>query len=304
MRTIRTYSGHGGPVYELIPDKDPGQFLSGSGDGTVVRWSFKDPDRGERLVSVDQAIFSLFLLPGPNHLLIGTESGDLHLVDLDRRAELQLFQLHRKGIFRMVGLNDGIIACAGGDGHLSLWRIDAPDRPLDLIRNIPITEAKIRDCALSQDGGSLALACGDGTIRILETKHFNEIHTMDHPDPAGSDELRGYSTVMYHPSKPVLLSGGKDGHLRAWTTDDGFQQILSVPAHKGAIYRMAIDHSSLRFATVSRDKSAKVWDLATLEVVERLDRAMGGHSHSVNALLWLQDGLLSAGDDRKIIGWQ
>ncbi|HQF28656.1 MAG TPA: WD40 repeat domain-containing protein, partial [Bacteroidia bacterium] len=56
----------------------------------------------------------------------------------------------------------------------------------------------------------------------------------------------------------------------------------------------------------SRDKTVKIWDPESLEVIIRLEKQEAdGHVNSVNKLLWLNNtDLLSAGDDRSIALWK
>lgn len=308
MLPIASFIGHRGPVYSLIPGSRPGKFLSGSGDGMVVQWNVTDPDKGEVMVNVGQAVFCLALLMQQNILLVGTESGGLHVVDLGTRRELHYYDLHRKGLFSIEALTDGRIACAGGDGSLSIWQI-VMDGSLDLLRHIPLIEEKLRHACATPGGDGLAVACQDGTVRVLETTLFNELLTLQaHPLQVAVDteaSFIGTTSLAYHPGKPVLFSGGKDGHLRLWRCDADHALLSSLPAHKAAIYRMRFSPDGRRLATAGRDKIVKIWDAATLDPLERLDRAAGGHTHSVNALLWMDDGsLLSAGDDRRILHWR
>lgn len=301
------FTGHRGPVYALSSATRPGHFISGSGDGLVVEWVIDRPDSGRMLVDVGQAAFSLLVVQAANILLIGTESGDLHVIDLHEGREVQLLRVHQQGLYRMAQLPDGRCICAGGDGSLSIWQLH--QRRLSLLRQIPLSEDKLRDLSPSADGRELAVACGDGTIRVLDTILFNELHTLRAPEadvlpraPGGEGPV-GFTAVCHHPSKPVLLSGGKDGHLRTWLCAEEYRHLIAFPAHKAAIYAIRMDMRSGLFATASRDKSAKVWRAADLAPVHRLDRAAGGHSHSVNDVLW-QDGLLiTASDDRRILGW-
>jgi WD40 repeat protein len=306
--TLQIHSGHRGPVYALEPGTATGSFFSASGDGLVVRWNIAAPDHGEQVVDAGQAIFSMHHSPQRNMLLLGTEGGDLHVIDLAVARETQLIRMHHKGIFRIMSLDADRFVCAGGDGYLSCWQWT--DGRAQLLRSIPLGEDKLRDLALSPDGSSLAVAVGDGTIRILDTTLFNEAHTLiaDTPKkgsvPGDEERHLGISALAYHPSKQVLVSGGKDGHLRLWHVGDEYRAILAMPAHKGTIYAIRFSPDGGICATASRDKTAKLWDPSDFSPLARLDRDRAGHSHSVNALLWCNDLLLSAGDDRSIRAWQ
>lgn len=295
------FMGHRGPVYALLDHGAQGVFLSGSGDGTVVQWDLAMPDQGRLRIQVDQAVFALGHA-GPRLLLIGTESGDLHVADLQAGREVQLLRLHSKGIYRFCTLPDQRVACAGGDGTLSIWKVI--HEKLELLRQIPLCEEKLRDLALSPDGQHLAVACADDRIRILDTTLFNERFTLQADRTAApvAESALGFTAVAYHPRKPVLLSGGKDGHLRTWWCTHDHAQLLALPAHKAAIYTLQFGGQG-RLATASRDKTVKIWDAEDLSPTHRLDRACGGHTHSVNTCLWLGTKLLTGSDDRRIMAW-
>ena len=59
---------------------------------------------------------------------------------------------------------------------------------------------------------------------------------------------------------------GRDGCIRAWTPTG--EEILSIPAHEGAIYRMVSDGTHLW--TASRDKTLKAWRLHDLSFVRKI----------------------------------
>lgn len=289
------FSGHKGPVYVLVPGTTKGIFISGSGDGTLVRWDLAAPDHGELLARTDQGVFSILPLQGTDLLLVGGANGDLRVIDLAQLREVQLLRFHTKGIFRIAALPHGRVACAGGDGVLSIWSIDG-EGSLRPLRSIPLSENKLRDFALTPNGDLSAVACGDGTVRILETEGFNETHTLVAHEG-------GANALAWHPGKPALLSGGKDGHIRIWHTGEEFREQRSIAAHRSTVYRIVFDAEGSRCATTSRDKTAKIWSADSLEPITRLDRDRGGHALSVNDALWLNGNLITAGDDRRIVRW-
>ena len=81
----------------------------------------------------------------------------------------------------------------------------------------------------------------------------------------------------------------------------------SIAAHDGAIYDIAYSPNSDLFATASRDKTVKIWDAKTFQLLEVLNKEdYDGHQYSVNKLIWstYNNYLISAGDDRTIIVWE
>ena len=287
------FTGHKGPVYALAAGPRPGTFLSGSGDGHVVLWERDRPDHGELLVNVGQPVFSLHLDVAAERLYIGTDSGSLHVIDLKDSKEIQLLQHQHKGLYAMQPLPHDRLICAGGDGTLAVYQ---QGERLAHQRTIPLIDGKLRGFAVNSAGTLVAVACGDGTVRVLDTEHFNELHTLQAHEG-------GALAVAFHPTKPALVSGGKDGHLRLWHIDEHWREVLALPAHKSGIYRIAFNAEGTVCATASRDKSAKCWAVDTFAPLARLDRTAGGHSHSVNALLWAGDALVTGSDDRTILVW-
>lgn len=291
---IARFTGHRGPVYGLAPTGHPHRFLSASGDGKVVRWDLRSPDLGEPLADALKAVYALHFDAEKHLMFMGNEHGGLHVVDTRIGEEVRLLKAHSRGIFHIVPIGPGRIACSSGDGTLSVWSV--PE--MALLRQVPLSAEKARGLALSPDGAWLAAATLDGMVRILDTQDLNEHHTLPGHD-------RGAASVAWHPNKPVLVSGGRDGHLRFWHAAEDLRPLQAIPAHRANIYGIAFSPNGQLCATASRDKTVKLWRADTFEVVAKLDLRSGGHTHSVNAVLWCADGsLLSAGDDRIIRQWR
>ncbi|MBP8823292.1 MAG: hypothetical protein KBH07_06585 [Flavobacteriales bacterium] len=291
------FTGHRGAVYALHAAAEQDHFLSAGGDGQVVRWNLKDPANGVVLAKSDRAIFALHRSPD-GLLYLGDEDGGLHVVHPARHAELRLERAHVKGIFGITDLPAGRLAVAGGDGSLSVWAT-GPDGAgmIALQRKIPLTDEKVRGLALDPTGQWLAVACGGGSIHILDSTTMNEQFTLP-------GHAIGANSVAWHPGKPVLVSGGKDGHLRLWRTDARFKPLHAFPAHKDTIYQIAFSPDGTKLATAARDKTAKLWEADTFEPIRRLDRASGGHGYSVNAVLWLGNAsVVTASDDKTLVAW-
>src|SRR5690606_5451891 len=114
------------------------------------------------------------------------------------------------------------------------------------------------------------------------------------------------SALSFSPDGQVLLSGGRDAHIRVHDSFKGTELRDWIP-HWFAIYAIAYQPGGKLFATASRDKSIKLWsaeDFRLLKVLHK-DRGLDAHSHSVNTLIWSPSGhrLYTAGDDRRIKVW-
>ncbi|MBX2971799.1 MAG: hypothetical protein KF797_01750 [Flavobacteriales bacterium] len=294
FRTSHSFQGHKAAVYALGAGHAPGTFLSAGGEGIVVRWQLDRPEQGEAIVNAGEAVFSLHLLAEQERLLIGTGSGRLLAIDLRSGKAVQAIEAHTKGIFRICPIDANTVACAGGDGALSTWHVPHErTSPLAPLRRIPLCDEKLRDIVPGTQ--RIAVACGDGSVRELAPGTLNEVARIE---GHGS----GTNAVHYHPAKPVLLSGGKDGELRIWRSDGSL--LHAAAAHKGSVYVVTVDPSERWLVTAGRDALVKVWEAATLDPVARSARDRSGHTHSVNAAIWCEGSLITASDDRSIRSWR
>lgn len=280
------------PIYALASAR--GMLFAGCGDGTVLAWSTGSPDRIRRFAKVPASIFSLAACH-ERTLAIGTQAGELILIDIAERKPVAECDVRQGAIHAIEALPGERFASAGADGTLLIWGAGPGPVPLKE-RHIPLLDGKLRALRTSSDGGLLAAAGADGTIRLLETAMFNECGTW-------SGHEGGTTALAFHPTKPVLLSGGKDGHIRAWDLRESGKELMSIAAHRGTIYSLLFDPDGRALTSASRDKTVKRWNADDLASIARYDAREGGHAHSVNALCVLDGELFSAGDDRRLVRW-
>lgn len=283
---------HSAAIYGLCIRLEHRTILTASGDRYIAEWSMNDLSPTGLAVKLQKPAYCVFAIPATSLMVVGNSEGAFHVIDLETKKEIRLLSAHRQGVYGFSYIaHQNILISTGGDGSIALWDIPS----FDLIRQIPFGETKIRRIALSPDGKEIALASADGFIRILDTEFFNEIQTI-------SAHEGGAVCCAYSPKKPVLYTGGRDGYLRIYNRKEGYNRLIELPAHYTSIYSIALSPTEDFLVTTSRDKSFKIWDLPTLEVIEKIEARHGGHSHSVNDCVWLNEySFVTCGDDRKIL---
>lgn len=283
---------HSMAVYSITPINNE-QIISGSADGFCVMWNIETGEQEAFAVKSDHPVYSIHQFDN-KFLSIGLNNGDLHIIDLEQKKEIKFFTQHKSAIFSQIYLpKQQKLITGDADGYIAVW--DTTTWKLNLFFHV--VTGKVRAFALNNDESLLAVGGQDGVIRLFETEFFNDTnHFYAHQDGVNS-------LAFSKQQNTILLSGGKDGYIRKWDVDNG-EKLKAVPAHNYAVYSLNFDATGNYFASASRDKSIKIWDIETLSVIQKLDAKVGGHSHSVNQVIWNNENLITCGDDRRIIHWK
>ncbi len=287
-------SGHRAAIYGLAPGRDAGHFLTGGGDGWLVEWNLAAPETGQLLANVgENRIFSLCRLP-ENRVVVGTMTGGVHWLDLDEPERTRNIQHHTKGVFEILAVGPWVFT-AGGDGCLTRWDAAAA-RPLETLK---LSNQSLRCLAYAKTRGELAVGASDGAI------YFLDFQTLALKGKIEAAHLPSVFALAWSTGEAKLWSGGRDAQLKVWDAEQGFALAKNISAHWYTLNNMVCSPDGRLVATASRDRTVKIWDEASAELLKVLDsQKLSGHTASVNRLLWLPGGLVSASDDRTALIWQ
>ena len=287
------FSGHQGAVYCVAPSTNKGFFLSGGSDANVVEWDLSEQIAPRIIARSAGVIYSLLALPEQALLLIGNNQGGIHVVDLKKKKEIHYWKAHEAGVFDLKWMpNTGEIWAAGADGMLSIW----DGERLENKALLKISEQKIRNIEAAPNGSCIALACSDGSIYLVHPQRTIE---------SISPQADAVNALAFSPDGKYLLSGTKNAHLQIWDWPNR-KLLEQIPAHNFAIYGIQFIGNGEQFITISRDKTIKLWNSASFQVLQRIDRDNLGHVNSVNAGFWdAQSSMfISGSDDRSAIAWR
>ncbi|MDB9963583.1 hypothetical protein OAD50_00650 [Vicingaceae bacterium] len=287
-------SEHKAAIYALCEGEGDHICYSGGSDRFVIKWNLKLM-KAEKLVSKSPTtIVSLCYLKAQNILLIGQIEGGVHVIDLTQNKEIKYLKVHKGYTFDIQFIKEkNELVFSSGDGSISIW--SAID--FKLLFQTQIGKGKNRKVAYSAERNELAVASADGFVKVLNTEDWSEKFVI-------SGLESGANSLCY--LKEKLIIGTKNAHLHQFDLKTNIKE-EGIAAHNWAVYDLVYNENLDLLASVSRDKTVKVWNPNTLEVLKRFEGfKVRGHTHSVNAALWssYNNYLITAGDDKVIRIWE
>ena len=291
---LHTLTGHTDCLYSLSTSAQTHRFFSAGGDGMVAEWDLSDPEKGQLVASLPASVYALLHLADQNYLVVGQNFEGIHIIDLADKKEVGSLKLTDAAIFD-IKYSQGKLFVASGDGHLTVVDL----RQMSVVFQEQASLKSARCIAINEARNEWAVGFSDHSIKIFSLSDYQ----MQTNIKAHTNSV---FTLAYAPDGSVLLSAGRDAHLKIWDPEKDYQLKESIVAHMYAINHLEFSPNGHHFVTCSMDKSIKVWDFATLKLLKVIDKARhAGHATSVNKLLWssYQDLLVSCSDDRTISVW-
>lgn len=294
VHKLHSLTGHRDGIYALQPGTQSFEFFSAAGDGMVVHWNLTQPEEGTLIARLPNSIYALHRLPSDNLLVAGHNYDGIHLLDWQSRKELASMKISDAAIFDIQS-HDGILFVAAGDGSITAVNI----KGWAVQRRVAASDKSVRTLAVNPFKGELAAGFSDHHVRVFDLETLQLKY-------AWAAHVNSVFTLAYTPGFQMLISGSRDARLKAWNAGQDYSLEKEVVAHLFAINHVNFSPDGKHFVTCSMDKSIKVWDAASMQLLKVIDKARhAGHGTSVNRLLWTNynNQLVSASDDRTLSVW-
>lgn len=197
---------------------------------------------------------------------------------------------------------DGSALVSNGDRRVD---VRSP-HDAQVVRHVPCDLVKITAAAFAPQGAILALAGGDpgvtGEIRLLSWPTLRELHRF----PQGNDLVY---CLAFNASGTQLGVGSGDHSGRVWDLDDkgmpGQSRLLK--GHAGPVLGISFGPNGTTVVTASADRSLKVWNPATGEIL----RSFSHHTEGLQTVVFRPAVdpagpavCASGGEDRTVRIWQ
>ena len=177
------------------------------------------------------------------------------------------------------------------NGKAYVWSLDN----FDLLYSFSVSNTTVRSLALDEVTHTLAVGDKNGFIHLLDIRDY---HTLL------STKIHMQSVTSLAFVDEYLISGGRDAKLYKLSKID-LTVLAEITPHMFTVYGIISLHNTF-FATVSRDKTIKIWDL-DLKLQKNISRDKGLDSHhlSINTVVYDTEKqlLCTAGDDKLVKVW-
>lgn len=252
----------------------------------LVKWELHSPD-GTLIARIPEQLFCLAFNPDNKNCAVGTRSGSIYEFNTESQTLQRQWIAHDRAVFDLHYQGNDLLSC-GEDGILKRWK-PAETKPE---RTLQLSHKSLR--CLCMDEETLWLGGSEGKVWQLDGDSFF-IHAEFQAGKSSVFALLKHQDILY--------TAGRDAHLHTWK--NGSEQ-NDIAAHWYTIHALGMSPDGHYIATGSMDKTIKLWNPHTLELLKVIDHERyAAHRSSVNKIIWLNNThFISGSDDRMIYGFE
>jgi WD40 repeat protein len=248
-------SGHSEEVSSVAVSSDGRQIISLAYDKKMTLW---DAVKKEKLRDVRDDLYSagsVSISPNDSYIIVGKGLRGPKLFDLESGTEIREF---------------------AGKAHFYIHKSAGT--------SVQKEEARftILSASFSPDGKYIVSGTDDGTLRLWDTKHSEEIYSII----AHSDDI---NAAIWSYDGRYIFSGSSDKTIKMWrfVEDVGFfklEKTFETESH--TVAALALSPNGRYLVSASHDRTLKLWDIQTGENL----RTFEGHKSTVRSVVFSPDG--------------
>jgi cytochrome c len=276
--------GHGGPVRTLAVSPDGGTAVSGSFDGSAIRWSLKRAAAEQVLRHHDGAVNAVAILPDGRTATAG-EDGRVVLWTPGKQVPDAVLEGHQGPVVSLAASPDGAtLASASWDRTVRVWPLAGGDA-----RVFEGHAQNVNGVAFAAEGRALVSAGYDATLRVWPLGGGSPTVTTL-PTPLNSVAVAGDGEI---------IAGGADGKIYFLSPDAHPRAEIEVGA--SPVIALAISPDGTLVAAAGIRGSVAIIERAGRTVVHTLV----GPGLPVWSVAFLPDSrtLMTGGADRMVRRW-
>ncbi|KAL8144522.1 hypothetical protein V2J09_017554 [Rumex salicifolius] len=233
-------------------------------------------------------IYRVLWTPNGRRLITGSQSGEFTLWNGQSFNFEMIIQAHDNAISSMVWSHNGNWMVSGDNGgSIKYWQTN--------MNNVKVNKSAHKESIRDLRTDLKFCSCSDDTtVKVWDFAKCQE-----------ESSLTGHGwdvkCVDWHPSKSLLVSGGKDNLVKLWDAKSG-KELCSFHGHKNTVLSAKWNDNGNWVLTASKDQIIKLYDIRAMKELE----SFRGHSKDVTALAWHpfhEDYFVSGSFDGSIFHW-
>lgn len=287
-----TLVGHQNPIFTVSKGLDPTTIFTGGNDKGVVEWDLEAGKFKRILSAVPASVYALCLLEEQGLLVIGMRNGEVWCVDIAKQTLVHKMQTEQGAVFALKVLPEkGELIATGEEGMAYVWSLST----FELLYRFKISDTTVRVIEPYSNANQVAFGDKNGFVYLYDATDFREITRQ---------QIHTMPVTALATTETSLFSGARDAKLIQLAQSD-LSVIQSITPHMFTVYGI-LPHPTLPvIATISRDKSIKIWDAISLSLLKNIsiDRGYEAHRLSINTATWSGNQLITAGDDKLVKIW-
>ena len=276
-------NSHNDNIVSLI-ELMSGNIASGSYDQTIKIWNLNEK-KCIKIIKENAEVLCLLEFEH-NKLLVGTKKEEINLWDLENSNDeiIYSFEGHTMWVNCLVKINDDNFASCSNDTNIIIW--NWKNKSLEYILEGHLNAVSTMILLFN---GNLCSGSLDLTIKIWDLKNRNCIETLN-------GNKHWVLSLCQLSNGDILSSDGKK--IKIWSTNYKYKN--EIKGHSNKI-RALCQISKDLFVSASYDKTIKIWDINSMDMVQNLE----GHLSKVNCVIKHIFGyLVSCSDDKTIKVWE
>lgn len=172
---------------------------------------------------------------------------------------------------------DDIIASAGGDGSVKLWKIDGTP-----IQEFNAHDEGIKSINFNSEGNIIITASRDNTVKLWTTTG-KILKTI-------TGHTGAVNEAKFTSDGNDIVTASDDGTVRLWGLDT--LAIKTLSAHSDSVTDVEFSPDGKSIATASKDKTLELWNTENYS-----SKTLTGHNQSVNSVSFSPDSRLIASSE-------